>query len=93
MSGLTLRGRIACREVLEGSRSQHEAPVLEDEEGNLHRLHLIGDNPFEQPGLRRLEGRRVRVSGVWRNGVLRVEAEGLEVEEGDPLRAPRQRQR
>ena len=77
---IDLTGRIGRRTVLEGSRSEHPAPVLEDDGGRIYRLHLVGDNPFEQPGLSRLDGRRVSVHGVWRNGVVRVEADAVEVE-------------
>lgn len=74
-------GRVAFHPVAEGSRSERQAPVLLGEDGRTYLLHLIGENPFEQPTLRRLAGRRVSVSGNFRAGVVRVEASQLTLDE------------
>ncbi len=73
-----LEGTVALAPVLAGSRSEREAVVLRADDGRVHRLHLEGDQPFEQPGLRALLGRRVRVRGRWRNRVLRVSPADLQ---------------
>jgi hypothetical protein len=75
-----LSGTLAWKRVLAGSRSEHDAPVLVGDDGRSYRLLLVGENPFEQPTLRELVGRRLRVRGVWRNGVVRVTPEELTVE-------------
>jgi len=51
--------------------------VLELEDGTYARLHVEGDNPFENSTLRALQGRRVRVSGTWRNGVVQSPPGGI----------------
>ena len=78
---VTLHGVITRMRIHDLSRSAHDAPLLVDADSHYHRLHLIGDNPFEQPTLAALEGKRVTVTGHLRNGVLRVARERLLVDE------------
>jgi hypothetical protein len=80
-STATLSGVVRREVLLPGSRSEHLGPVLVGDDGRRRRLLLVGENALEQPTLSSLDGRRVTVSGVWRNGVLRVERDDLKVEE------------
>ncbi len=66
-----LTGVVEMRVVNAGSHAEHRAPVLVTAEA-AHRLHLPGENAFEEPTLAALQGRRVTVVGTWRAGVLRV---------------------
>lgn len=75
----SLEGTVARYLLLEGTRSEHEAPVVVLDDGTAVRVHVVGDNPMEQGTLVNLLGKRVSVSGTWRNGVLRVEAPSLTV--------------
>lgn len=60
-----------------GSKSQHEGPVLVDAAGGLHRVHVIGDNPFEASTLTAWLGRRIRVSGEYRGSTLRITSDAI----------------
>jgi hypothetical protein len=67
-----LTGRVVVRVVDAGSKSEHPEPVVVDDEGREHRVHVVGDNPFEKSTLRALEGRRIEVEGTLRGRTLRV---------------------
>ena len=71
-ASITLVGTIGSTDVLTGSKSAHVGPVLSADADRHYRLYVIGDNPFENSGLSDLQGKRVRLTGVWRNGVVRV---------------------
>lgn len=73
----TLEGVIFFGTVAVGSHQAHAGPHLRLSDGAFARVYVVGDNPFENATLRPLEGRRVSLSGAWRNGVLRVEAGGI----------------
>ena len=72
----TLEGVVAIVPVAQGSHSEHLGPVLQTDAGDA-RVYVLGDNPFENASLRVLVGERVRLEGVWRNGVMRVEPGAL----------------
>ncbi len=76
---LTTEGVIAFVVLSEGSHAERSGPVLVrgPAEADLQ-LYLVGDNPFENKGLRAYDGERVRVVGSWRNGVLRVDPGSIE---------------
>ena len=78
---VTLTGVLQRRQILSGSHSERPAIVLVGDDGSAHRLHLLDENPLEQPTLASLEGRRVTVAGTLRNGVLRVSLARLRVHE------------
>jgi hypothetical protein len=69
----TTEGVVAFLLLAAGSHAERVGPVLVrgPGEGDVH-LYLVGDNPFANEGLRAYDGARVRVTGTWRNGVLRV---------------------
>jgi hypothetical protein len=62
-----------------GSKSEHERPMVIDDVGAPHRVHVIGDNPFEEGSLRGLVGQRVRAEGTMRGETLRVSPDALVV--------------
>jgi hypothetical protein len=68
---IELTGVVELRTVHSGSHDERRAPVLVVDDA-AHRLHLVGENAFEEPTLSALAGRRVTVTGAWRAGVLRV---------------------
>ena len=76
---ITLTGTITKGEVLTGSKSEHVGPILRSDDGTEYRLFLIGDNPFQNESTDSLIGQRVTLSGVWRNGVVRVAPADLSV--------------
>jgi hypothetical protein len=59
----TLRGRVERRRIQVGSKSEHEALVLVDDDGSAWKLRRLGGHPFNDPTLATLEGRRVELSG------------------------------
>jgi len=70
-------GTVARRLVAPGSKSEREAVVLESEEGDLI-LRREGGNPFRDPELERLVGRRIRAQGR-RHGQTLVMSEWEEI--------------
>lgn len=58
-----LTGRIEPRRVARGTKSEHVASVLVDEQGVAHRLRRRGGPPFADPVWADLHGRQVRVTG------------------------------
>lgn len=66
-------GVLTLRVLYEGSHSEHDGVVLHTDDDAFVHLYAVGDNPFENATFRDRVGARVHVSGVWRNGVLRVE--------------------
>lgn len=84
----TIRGRLTREKVDEGSKSERSAPVLEEADGQRTRVYVIGDNPYENRSLNEIEGQEVTARGRWRNGVLRVAGEDLEVHGTETPEAP-----
>lgn len=58
-----LVGTIVKRLLAQGTKSEHRGMVLEDAQGQQHVLRRVGGNPFSDPGLEALEGRRLRLQG------------------------------
>jgi hypothetical protein len=65
-----LIGIIKMTRLSVGSKQEHDTLVLLNEEDKIYRLHLEGENPFEESWLRTLEGRRVSLKGTWLRGVV-----------------------
>ena len=80
---IQLSGVIHMGRVLQGSKSERDEPLLQDDSGQRYRLFLIGENPFSQGKLKSLVGQRVHVFGTWRNGVVRVAEDQLSVTEAE----------
>ncbi|MDT9000713.1 hypothetical protein RQP53_15665 [Paucibacter sp. APW11] len=67
LSGLVQRQRVDL-----GSKSEREALVLIDDQGQAHRLRRQGGNPFADPVLQGWEGQRLRLQGEPRDGYFLI---------------------
>ena len=67
---MTIRGRVERRRVSAGSKSEHEAMVLVTAEGAEYKLRRQGGNPFRDPEIDALEGKRIECEGVVREGLV-----------------------
>jgi len=81
-----LEGRVERRQVLDGSRSARNAYVLVTHdpggEERVQRLHVIGDESFDESALAPFLGRQVTISGGrMRNRVLRIALEMVSLSE------------
>lgn len=63
MTQRVVRGRVTRRPFAVGSKSEHEAVMLVTDEGEF-RLQRAGGNPFQDPELDRLVGKRVELEGT-----------------------------
>ena len=75
-----MKGIIRFRPHASGSKSESVRPFLEVEGKEPVRLHLEGDNPFSNDGLRGFEDKECEVTGQMdeQNGFFRVsEAEAI----------------
>ena len=69
-----MKGIIRFRPYAQGSKSESVRPFLEVEGEEPLRLHLEGDNPFSNDGLRSFEDKECEVTGQMdkQNGFFRV---------------------
>jgi hypothetical protein len=67
---VTYQGRVVRKRVSIGSKSEHDALVLVTPDGQEYKLRREGGNPFRDPELDVLEGKRIECEGVLRNGQL-----------------------
>lgn len=58
-----VRGIVARRPYATGSKSEHEAVMLITDQGEF-RLRRKGGNPFHDPSLNNLVGRRIKAEGI-----------------------------
>lgn len=63
MKRRVVQGTVTRRPYATGSKSEHEAVMLVTDEGEF-RLQRRGGNPFHDPSLDRLVGRRIKAEGV-----------------------------
>jgi hypothetical protein len=80
------RGLVSRHTVAEGSKSERDAVVLVTEGGELT-LRRMGGNPFADPELDALVGRRLRFTGTVRGTTLIVR-DWREDSEAPPSEAP-----
>lgn len=59
-----------------GTKSEERIPFLYVNRNLMYQLYLKGDNPFENKGFLPYDGKRVRVSGVKKENVKKIYAEG-----------------
>lgn len=67
---MTLQGRVVRKRVSIGSKNEHEALVLVTPDGEEYKLRRQVGNPFRDPELNVLEGKRIECEGILRNGQL-----------------------
>jgi hypothetical protein len=85
---VTLRGILSAEVVAVGSKSERRSPVLVVNAVDRYRLFLVGDNPFENSGLLAFVDTEVSLTGVWRNGTVRVEQDQLVVHSKESVDEP-----
>ena len=69
---MTFQGRVERKRLSAGSKSEHDALVLVTPDGQEYKLRRQEGNPFRDPELEVLEGKRIECEGVVRNGQLIV---------------------
>ena len=57
------QGQVERRRLAPGSKSEHDAIVLVEDDGAVWKLRRLGGNPFRDPVLDALLGRRIEVEG------------------------------
>ncbi|MBE0625489.1 MAG: hypothetical protein IH606_11810 [Burkholderiales bacterium] len=67
---MILQGRVVRKRVSLGSKSEHEALVLVTADGEEYRLRRQEGNPFRDPELDVLEGKRIECEGIVRDGLV-----------------------
>jgi hypothetical protein len=60
---MELKGKVIIKKFAIGSKSEHDAIYLETEEGDFV-LRQMGANPFNDPGLKKMVGKRVKAEGT-----------------------------
>ncbi len=80
-----VEGVVSLVIVEAGSKSEHRRPVVVDDQGGTHLIHVVGDNPFDEETLTALVGRRVRAEGTSHGTRLRVERDHLVMLEPEPI--------
>jgi len=65
---MTFQGRVVRKRLSTGSKSEHEALVLVTPDGQEYKLRRQEGNPFRDPELDVLEGKRIECEGIVRNG-------------------------
>ena len=81
-------GTFQRRPILDTTRSERQVPVLvviaDDGTEEVVRVHVVGDESYEEKALEPFVGRNVRVGpGTWRNRVLRVSSDAVVLVEPD----------
>jgi spore coat polysaccharide biosynthesis protein SpsF (cytidylyltransferase family) len=71
-SKLTFTGKVVSRMAGQGSKSEHEAVVLETSKKD-YVLRMKGGNPFYNPELNKLVGKTIRATGELADYVFFVE--------------------
>ena len=60
----TREGMVVKRTFSAGSKSEHPAMYLQTDAGEAYVLRRSGGNPFSDPVLQQLEGKRIRATGA-----------------------------
>ena len=60
---MELTGKVTMKKFGVGSKSEHEAVHIETEQGDFV-LRQLGANPFNDPELKKLLGKQVKVEGT-----------------------------
>ncbi len=67
---MTFQGRVVRKRVSIGSKSEHDAILLVTPNGQEYRLRRQEGNPFRDPELDALEGKRIECEGIVREGLV-----------------------
>lgn len=67
---MTYQGRVVRKRVSIGSKSEHDSLVLVTPEGQEYKLRRQQGNPFRDPELDVLEGKRIECEGIVRDGLI-----------------------
>ena len=67
---MILQGRVVRKRVSVGSKSEHESLVLVTPGGEEYKLRRQEGNPFHDPELDVLEGKRIDCEGIVRDGLV-----------------------
>lgn len=59
----TVTGKVVKKLFAKGSKSEHDAICIENEQG-IYKLKRMGGNPFNDPELEKLIGKKVTATGV-----------------------------
>lgn len=62
-SKIELEGKVLQKQFAKGSKSEHDALYLETEQGSFV-LRRVGGNPFSDPVLKKLIGKKVMATGT-----------------------------
>jgi hypothetical protein len=60
---MELKGKVVIKRFAKGSKSEHDAVYLETDQGN-YVLRQAGANPFADPKLKKLVGKRISAEGT-----------------------------
>lgn len=64
------QGAVIKKRFGEGSKSEHDAVMLEIQEGKRYRLRREGGNPFFDEELEKLVGKKIRCRGLLHGNTL-----------------------
>ncbi len=64
------QGAVIKKRFGEGSKSEHDAVMLEVKEGKRYRLRIEGGNPFFDEELEKLVGKKIRCRGLLHSNTL-----------------------
>ena len=67
---MTLEGLVVRKRVSIGSKSEHDAILLVTPDGQEYKLRRQEGNPFRDPELDALEGKRIECEGIVRDGLV-----------------------
>ena len=76
-------GVLYFQPIASESKQEHIGPVLHTSNGFV-RVYIKGDNPFENALCRRFEKQNTSVEGKWKNGVLVIRPENIQLIDSIP---------
>jgi hypothetical protein len=68
-----LTGKVVQKKFAKSSKSEHDAFYLETDSGDYH-LRRIGGNPFSDPKLKELLGKKISARGLLNNSLFLIES-------------------
>jgi hypothetical protein len=77
MATITFTGVVGRKRMFEGSNSEHDAIVLEIDNGPVMKIRIKGSHPFEEPALESYIGKRVSIKGKTVTNMMIIFIDGL----------------